>query len=80
MATNTCGQVRPAKLSITTCEYWICLENTVMGRGVGIGIGRPHQEGWYDLSRLSTLRLECQGWFTRMENRNDDGVLNRLYP
>ncbi len=39
MATDTCGQVRPAKLSITTCEYWICLENTVMGRGAGIGIG-----------------------------------------
>lgn len=26
VAPETCGQVKPLKLSITVCEYWICLE------------------------------------------------------
>lgn len=39
VAHETCGQVRPAKLRNTVCEYWIWVEVTVMDLGVRISKG-----------------------------------------
>src|SRR5271154_3275272 len=39
VATETWGQVRPLKLSITVWLYWIWVEVTVIGFGAGIGPG-----------------------------------------
>jgi hypothetical protein len=39
VATETCGQLSPAKFSTTCCEYWICVALTLIVRGVLIAIG-----------------------------------------
>lgn len=36
VATLICGQLRPLKLSVTFCEYWICVQVTFLGRGEDI--------------------------------------------
>lgn len=39
VAHETCGQVRPAKLRNTSCEYWIWVEVTVIVLGSVISCG-----------------------------------------
>ena len=34
MATLTCGHESPAKFKITVCEYWICVDRTVICRSI----------------------------------------------
>ena len=39
VATETCGQDRPAKFSRTSCEYWICVALTRIWRGAVMATG-----------------------------------------
>src|SRR5215469_4768969 len=39
VATETCGQVRVLKFKRTCCEYWICVDLTVIRRAAVISIG-----------------------------------------
>ena len=39
VATETCGQVRPAKFRNTDCEYWICVDVTMISMGAGMSCG-----------------------------------------
>ncbi len=39
VATETCGQLSPAKFSATCWEYWICVAVTVILRGAVMAIG-----------------------------------------
>ena len=39
VATDTCGQERPAKFKVTVCEYWICSPGTVIAVGFVGSVG-----------------------------------------